>query len=400
VTLNWRHWIERTESRICLFIIDGLGGFPQDGQTELEAASPGFLNSLAPRASVGLLYPVAPGWIPGSVLGHLSLFGYPPDEFPVRRGPAEVLGAGGDILPGDLAIRANFCTFSDQGIIMDRRAGRIPSQESHALIAWLQQNISMVDKVQVIFLPGREHRFSIIMRGSELRGPLGDTDPGVVGKPLQFPRPLSEGAFKASKVVQNLNLRINGLLRSEPRANGVAFRGIDNAPDIPSFERRYLTPAAGVASYPVYRGIARLLGMKAKQVAASPDAYAEAARSFSPEIAFVYCHWKETDTAGEDGDFGQKVEEIRKVDAVVSAVHEALKPDVLVVTGDHSTPCYSRGHSFHPVPLLICAKNAIPSGVAGFTEREAAHGNLGVLQGADLLALAFAHAGKLRKAEL
>jgi 2,3-bisphosphoglycerate-independent phosphoglycerate mutase len=397
--VNWRDWIRPTASRICMFIVDGLGGFPVNGRTELETASPPFLNSLASHSSVGLMYPVVPGWIPGSVLGHLSLFGYPPEEFPVRRGPVEVLGAGGTLFPGDLAIRANLCTFSPDGIITDRRAGRISSEESHPIIAFLQQNISVIDRAQVIFLPGREHRFSIILRGTELRGPIGDTDPGTVGQPLQFPRPLSEGAFKASQIVQNLNLRINGLLKTQPRANGVAFRGIDNPPDLPTFQQRYLAPAAGIASYPVYRGIARVLGMTAVEVAAEPGAYADAARSLSGDITFIYCHWKGSDTAGEDGDFSRKVEEIRKADEAIAAVFEALKPDVLVVTGDHSTPAASRGHSFHPVPLLIHAREAFPSGVLAFSERECSRGNLGIIRGSELLPLVFAHAGKLRKAE-
>ncbi|MHA2620364.1 MAG: 2,3-bisphosphoglycerate-independent phosphoglycerate mutase [bacterium JZ-2024 1] len=397
--LTWRDWIQPNSTRMCVFIIDGLGGVPQSEGSELEIASPRFLNSLAARSSVGLMHPVAPGWIPGSILGHLSLFGYPPHQFPVRRGPVEVLGAGGTLLPGDLALRGNLCTFSPEGVVTDRRAGRISTEESRALIGMLQQNISEIDRTRVIFLPGREHRFSIVLRGTELWGPIADTDPGVVGQPLQQPRPLSERAFKASNLIRNLNIRVNKLLASHPRANGAVFRGIDNLPEIEPFERRYHTPAAGIASYPVYRGIARLLGMQTLEVTEDPASYATAAQSISSTIRFIYCHWKGTDTAGEDGDFARKVDQIRIADEVVRAVYEAMKPDVLVVTGDHSTPSVLRGHSFHPVPLLIHSSNALPSGVSKFTERECARGNLGILRGEDLLPLTFSHAGYLRKAE-
>lgn len=399
MSLAWRDWIRPGPSRICLFIVDGLGGFPHPERTELEVASPHFLNELAPRSSVGLIYPVAPGWIPGSILGHLSLLGYPPEEYPVRRGTVEVLGAGGTLLPGDLALRGNLCTFSEDGLVLDRRAGRIPTEESRSLLAMLQQNIPEIDRAQVIFLPGREHRFSVILRGTELRGPVSDTDPGETGKPLQTPRPLSEGAFKAANTVRNLNLRINDILRNRPQANGVVFRGIDNLREIESFEKRYGAAAAGIASYPVYCGIARLLGMTVVEVSEDPASYIHAIDSLRRETWFVYCHWKGTDSAGEDGDFERKVQQIRRADDVIAAVYDALKPEVLVVTGDHSTPAFSRGHSFHPVPVLIHSANALPSGVPVFTEREAARGNLGILRGADLMPLAFAHAGWLKKAE-
>ena len=392
------HWLRASDSRIALLIIDGLGGLPhpETGETELQSAETPFLDALSREASLGLLEPLAPGWTPGSLTGHLALFGYDPREFVVRRGPVEVLGAGFPLLPGDLAMRGNFVRMEGERIV-DRRAGRLPTERAHELLKKLQERIPTIDGCQVIFVPGKEHRFGVVLRGTEVDGPVSDTDPLQEGEPPREPRPLRPEAFPAAQKVLHLTRRIRSVLENEPDANMAVFRGIDNLPEIPSFRKRYGIAGTALASHPMYRGFAKLLGLEVRETEPTVESYAQ--HLDQVRSAFLYVHWKPADTAGEDGNWEARLRALSAADRLARAIWDQWKPEVFCVTGDHATPARLRGHSFHPVPLLIASPRAYPSRAEAFHEETCRQGPLGRIRGLELFPLLLAHAGRLRKVE-
>lgn len=385
-----------TPSRIVLLVVDGLGGLPrpEDGRSELEAAQTPHLDELARHSSLGLSQPVAPGITPGSGLSHLALFGYDPFVYGVGRGVLEAMGIDFPLRQGDVAVRGNLCTVNDRGIVTDRRAGRPPTEVTAEVCAQLRQ--IAIPGVEIFVEPVREHRFVLVLRGANLSAAIDETDPSRDGFPPRPATALSPAAATTAAIVREFIERARAILHGHERANMILLRGFSQAPDLPTFGEVYKLRAAAIATYPMYRGLAQLLGITllpsgstiADEFAAVRDAYAD--------YTFFYIHFKRSDSAGEDGDFAAKVAAIEQVDAALPTLLD-LKPDVLVVTGDHSTPAMLKGHSWHPVPLLLHSANCWPEGAAGFSERACARGFLGTFPAVNVMPLAMANAMKLSR---
>ncbi|HEX7089383.1 MAG TPA: 2,3-bisphosphoglycerate-independent phosphoglycerate mutase [Longimicrobiales bacterium] len=390
--------VEHGESRIVLVVMDGLGGLPdpESGRTELETASTPNLDRLARAAAVGMLEPVAPGISPGSGPGHLALFGYDPVRWNIGRGVLSALGVGFDLREGDVAARLNFATLDAEGRVVDRRAGRPSDAENRRLVERLRADVPAPEGVELFFEPEKEHRAVMVLRGGGLSAALSDTDPQETGVPPLHVRPLAEGAERTARIVQDILDAAARALADEPRANGLLARGFAAYERYPSLADRFKLRGLAIARYPMYRGLARLLGMDVAPVPETDEgSVATLERAFT-SYDFHFIHFKYVDSRGEDGDFLAKVKAIEAVDALIPRI-EALAPDVLIVTGDHSTPSRMRAHSWHPVPVLIASKWARGGGVTGFGERECRKGELGIFAAKHLMSLALAHAGRLAR---
>lgn len=393
--------ILEASTRIVLLVLDGLGDLPHaghGGRTPLEAARTPHLDRLAPASALGRILPVAPGITPGSGPGHLALFGYDPIATVVGRGVLEALGAGIELEPGDVAARANFCTVDGAGVVTDRRAGRIPSEECARLVARLESAASRFEDVSVMLEAGKGHRFVAVLRGPGLAGAVADADPHREGAPIPAARPLVPGpaAEKTARIVDAFVARAAEVLAGERPANAALMRGLSERPALPGFRERFGLRAAAIAAYPMYRGVAQLAGMGLFAVGEKPEDAFEAAARVWDEHDFFFLHVKATDMAGEDGSFEAKAAAIEAVDRALPRLLERA-PDVLCVTGDHSTPVAVAGHSWHPVPVLVHAPHAGADGAPRFHEREARAGSLGTFASKDLMAVLLANAGRLDK---
>ncbi len=398
--MDLRHLVQDNGSKIILFVWDGLGGIQSgpEGKTELEAARTPNADRLVAQGCCGLLDPVYPGVTPGSGPGHLGLFGYDPREYPIGRGALEAVGVGFDFRHGDVAARLNFCTLDPKGRITDRRAGRIPNEESKLVVAKLAAAVKEVDGVEVLWAPVKEHRALLVLRGTGLGDGLEDTDPQKTGvPPLDVKvRDDSKESARAAAVAREVLARAMKAIAGEKKANGVLARGFARRPHWPAMQERFGVRAAVIAGTPMYRGVAKLVGMEelpatnevAKDVASLAAAW--------DKYDFFFIHYKHTDKAGEDGNFEAKVHYIEEADGAIPAL-ERLSPDVLVVTADHSTPSAMKGHSWHPVPVLLWAKTARRDGVREFNEVACLRGGLGLRPSMHLMPLALAHAGRLAK---
>ena len=376
--------------------MDGLGGLPivENGPTELEAADTPNLDALARAGICGLHHPIGPGITPGSGPAHMALFGYDPIASNIGRGVLEALGVDFDLRPEDIAARGNFATMNRRGIITDRRAGRISSEQSTKLCDLL--NGMPLDGVRVFVRLVREHRFLAVFRDSRLTADLTDSDPqrdGLAPKPIEA---LNEQAVRAAAVANRFVAEANARLAGRRMANTVLLRGFSQHPRLPTMQERYLLQPAAIAAYPMYRGLAKLAGMEVLPTGPDPADEFEALSQYWSEHDFFFLHVKKTDAAGEDGDFERKVRAIEEVDALVPRLM-ALGPDVVVVTGDHSTPAALRGHSWHPVPVLLWSHRCRADGVVEFSERACRAGGLGRFPAVDIMPLALANALKLGK---
>lgn len=389
-------------TRIVLLVLDGLGDLPNPAhgmRTPLEAARTPNLDALAPSAALGRLLPVLPGVTPGSGPGHLALFGYDPVETVVGRGVLEALGAGMELKPGDVAARANFCTIDASGIVTDRRAGRIPNEKCAELVERLKAGASRFEDVEVVLQPGKGHRFVAVLRGPGLGGDVGDADPHKEGKPIPPAAVLAPGAAneKTARIVDAFVKRAAEVLKSESPANGALARGLSARPHFPGYRERFQLRAAAIAAYPMYRGVAQLAGMDLFVPPGEGAAEAIAiAKSKWADYDFFFLHVKGTDMAGEDGNFEAKVAVIEAADAALPQLL-ALGPDVLCVTGDHSTPTPMKGHSWHPVPALVHGRWCFADGFARFHEKHCRGGSFANLASRDLMAVLLANAGRLDK---
>jgi len=383
-------------SKIVMLVIDGLGGLPdpKSGKTELEIALTPHLDKLAQEGICGLIDPVSPGITPGSGPGHLALFGYDPLKFIIGRGVLEALGIDFDLKDTDVAARGNFCAIDDQGLIIDRRAGRISTEESRQLCELL--GLIKLNKTQLFVLPVRDHRFLLVLRGDNLSAAVGDTDPQRVGVAPNIAAPInSEGKITAHSVNQFIDMAAEILSRHYP-ANMILLRGFSRLPHFPSIKEIFkLTPAA-IVDYPMYKGLAKLVGMEVLATGSDiKEKLFTLAKHFN-EYDFFYVHVKKTDSAGEDGNFKEKARLIEEIDTALPVLTD-LKPEVIVVTGDHSTPAVLKGHSWHPVPLLLHSRWSRSGGVKEFSERVCASGGLGRFPAVEVMPLAMAHALKLTK---
>ena len=384
-------------TKIVFLVMDGLGGLPgPEGQTELETALTPNLDTLAKKNICGLLDPVGYGITPGSGPAHFALFGYDPVKNNIGRGILEGAGIDFPMTPRDLLIRINFATVDGEGLIVDRRAGRIDNETNRRICRKLQEGMKAPDNVEVIFQPVKEHRAVLVLRGEGLAEEIQETDPQQLGRPPLAPRALTPPAAATEKILSDVIAQAGRILADEPKANMMLLRGYAKYRRYPSLTERYGLNALAIASYPMYRGIARLLGMN---IAAPTETVAQEIALLQAEYHkydFFFVHVKATDSRGEDGNFAEKVKVIEEVDALLPEI-TALKPDVLVVTGDHSTPAVLASHSWHPVPVILAAPTCRPDLVSYFSERDCIRGGLGRMPMMYLMAQALAHARRLDK---
>jgi 2,3-bisphosphoglycerate-independent phosphoglycerate mutase len=384
------------ESKIVLLSADGLGGLPrpETGKSELETARIPNLNRLATIGACGLLRHVAPGITPGSGPGHLGLFGYDPLRYLVGRGVLEGLGIEFDLRAGDIAARGNFCTVDGAGLITDRRAGRIATD----LCIRLTERLRTVTLpgVEVFVEPVKEHRFVLVLRGVGLGGRLSETDPQALGK-LPLPvRALDTASARSAELVNTFVDRARTILADAAPANMVLLRGFDRLPDLPRFPEVFGLRAAAIAAYPMYRGLAKVVGMDVLKTGGTFADEVATLRQHWQSYDFFFLHYKDTDKAGEDGDFDAKVAALERLDTFVPDI-DALKPDVFVVSGDHASPSVLAAHGWQPVPVVIHSRYSGADPVTMFTERACAGGTLGILPAQHLMPLVMANALRLTK---
>jgi len=360
----------------------------------LETANTPNIDALTSEGECGLHLPIGFGITPGSAPGHLALFGYKPTDYPIGRGVVAALGIGFPIQPGDVAARVNFATRDEQGRITDRRAGRIPTEKCAELCALLS-SVS-IPGVELFIEPVKDYRAVVVFRGQGLSDHVEDTDPQATGVKPHDPKASSPKGEKTAQIAREFIRQGLELLKDRQPTNALLMRGFAELPHIPSMNERFGLDPVALAVYPDYKGVSRLVGMDVAEDLQDLDAQARALKDNWDRYTFFFVHYKYTDSKGEDGDFDAKVGEIEKVDKFVPRILE-LKPDVLVITGDHSTPAVMRAHSAHPVPFLLHAANLRPDAATEFGERSCARGAWGVISGVKLMPLALAAAEKLAK---
>jgi 2,3-bisphosphoglycerate-independent phosphoglycerate mutase len=387
----------KTKAKLALVVLDGLGDLAtrdQNFMTPLEAAKTPNLDQLARVGAQGRMIPVAPGITPGSGPGHLGLFGYDPLQYEVGRGVIEALGLGMELKSGDVAARANFCTLDDQGIVTDRRAGRVETKITEELCALISKKVKKVGDAQVIIKAGKGHRFVVVFRGPGLEGPLTDADPNREGAHIPTASavdPNSAKQKKTAELIAEFYKKALPVLAGKHPANGFLMRGIAHQPEIPVFEERYQLKPACLAVYPMYKGLAQLVGMTKIE---GPQTIAEQFERYLAEYDnydYFFIHYKYTDMYGEDGNFEAKKKAIEDFDAALPILLQK-QPEVLAITGDHSTPCPVRGHSWHPQPVLLVSPRSGWDKLERFTETGANLGSLGVFESKYLIRLMQANA--------
>ncbi len=385
-----------TPSKVILAVIDGLGGLPVDGRTELEVSQIPNLDRLASQSVCGLIDPIAPGITPGSGPSHLALFGYDPVRYQIGRGVLEAVGLGMHLDKGDLAARGNFATSNAKGIVIDRRAGRISTAKNQELCQALREQMETIDGVRVIIESGKEHRFVVVFKGEGLDDGVTDADPQKEGKKATQAVALREEAGPSAEVINAFIARATELLQDFYPSNTVLLRGFSKVPDIPTMGELFRVNAGAIASYPMYRGLARLVGMEVLETGETIEDEIETLRTHFRGFEFFFFHMKEPDMRGEDRDFQGKVASLEKIDSLMPEIL-ALAPDVVAVTGDHSTPSTLGSHSWHPNPVLIFSRYVRTDSVTRFTESACSMGGLGRISGVNLMPLLLANALKMKK---
>ena len=385
-----------TSSKIVLLVVDGLGGLahPDTRLSELETANIPNLDAMAQESACGLTTPVLPGVAPGSGPGHLALFGYDPLKHPIGRGALEALGIEVALQPGDVAARGNFCLVDGDGLLVDRRAGRIPTEFSAPLCERFDK--IEIDGVQMDVFPVQDYRFVLRLRGEGLSELISETDPQVTGAAALPVKPLTPEAKRTAELVNEFVSQASKLLAEEERANMVLLRGFAQMPNLPPMNDAYQLNTAGIAAYPMYRGLAEVAGMKVIPTGRTFGDEVETLRQNFDNHDFFFIHYKPADAAGEDGDFDAKVKCLEDLDPFIPQIRE-LNPDVFLVAGDHATPAIMAAHSWHPVPFMLHSKLTRGEGVPRFNERTCAQGSVGSILATQVMLLAMSHAGKLQK---
>lgn len=399
ITQVWEELVWDQGGKIIYLILDGLGGLPdpQRGETELQVANTLHLDQLARDSSCGLLEMVGPGITPGSGPGHLTLFGYDPLQYRIGRGVLSALGIGFDLQEGDVAARVNFATLDAQGNVCDRRAGRLSTEHNQRLCQKIKDRVHLGFEGDYFFMTVSEHRAVLVLRGHNLGGQLQDTDPQQVGMAPLSPMANTEASQPTAEIVESFIDQVNQVLADEYPANTILLRGFEQYRPLPSLADRFKLKGLCIADYPMYRGVSRLIGMDVVPPPGGLEARFQAlSHAFGEDYNFYFLHVKKSDSRGEDGDFDAKVAAIEAFDQLLPQVL-ALQPDVIVVASDHSTPATLGSHSWHPIPFLIHAPHVRVDAVDRFDEYACAQGSLGLRPGLDLMGLALANAGKLRK---
>jgi len=396
--------VEKNDSKILLVVLDGLGDIPSiDGKTPLEAAKTPNLDKLSKESALGMHIPVLPGITPGSGPGHLSIFGYNPLKYKIGRGILEALGVGLEVTKNDICIRANYAKVEEKDgklIVNDRRAGRLSTEENKKLTEKITKEIEEINGVKIFMKSGIEYRLAILLRFNEKVNEdmcdILETDPQNEGKEVISPEPLSEKAKIVSEILKEFLLRVREIIKNE-KGNYLLLRGYSTPPIIPNFSEIYKLKSLSIATYPMYKGLTKLIGMETVKV----DGFSikdeiDVLRKNYKNFDFIYLHIKKTDSYGEDGDFMNKLKVIEEFDSYLPEIL-SLNFDVLCITGDHSTPTIMKSHSFHPVPLLIHSPFVFKGLSERFTEKDCLKGELGTIKGEDIISLLLAHSKKLKK---
>ena len=386
----------QTESKLVMVVMDGIGGLPVRGKTELEAAKTPNLDRFTPNAICGLIDPISYGITPGSGPSHLALFGYDPFRHEIGRGVMEAMGIDIPLTKDDLAARGNFATIDEKGIIVDRRAGRISTEKNQEICKFLGNEIKEIEGIRISIYPGKEHRFVMVFQGGGLQDDLTDADPQKDGLRAKGTEALSQEARKTAEIVNLYWKKATEVLKPFHPANTILLRGFSRIPDIPMISKRFKLRPAAIATYPMYRGLARLVGMEVLKTGETLRDEVETLKKYFDRYDFFYIHFKKPDTAGEDGNFKMKVKAIEEIDRILPSVFK-LQPDVLVITGDHSTPAPLKSHSWHPNPVLLFSKYVRPDGIRRFTEKHCQKGQLGRFPAMDVIPLMLANGLKLKK---
>lgn len=390
-----------TDTKVLFVVLDGLGGCIGGVPTALERAKHPHLDRWARAGALGRWIPIAPGVTPGSGPGHFALFGYDPVTTEVGRGVLETMGLGVAVAPGDVTARANFATAGADGRLTDRRAGRIPTDEAAPLAKALGAAVPAIGDVRIEIHPGLQHRFALVLRGPDLHDAVSDTDPQQEGVTPLEPKALDAASQKTARVTAEFLAKAATFLAGQAKANTVLLRGFSGRPGLPTLrERARLRPVA-IAAYPAYLGVARILGMDVAPGVSPRSTIADEVsvleREWKNPYDFYFLHVKATDSAGEDGDEDRKARVIEEFDREVPRI-AALAPDVIVVTGDHSTPGPLKAHSWHGVPFLMTGPWVEPDDQTRFDERACAAGRFGGwFPALSILPTALAGAGKLAK---
>ncbi|MEW6482112.1 MAG: 2,3-bisphosphoglycerate-independent phosphoglycerate mutase [bacterium] len=382
-----------TEGKIIFLVMDGLGGLPINGKTELEAANKPNIDSLCKESILGLMDPIGPGVTPGSGPAHLALFGYDPLKYDIGRGLLSALGIGFPLSSSDVCARGNFCTI-ENGIITDRRAGRIATEKNRELCEILSK--IEIEGIKIFTIPEKEHRFVVIFRGEDLCSCLLDSDPQITGVPPLNVLPKIEVATGSAEIVNQWISKAGEVLKEQYPANMVLLRGFASYLNIPSFKELYKLNSCCIATYPMYKGLASLVGMDVLDCGESLETQVNTLHSSFSSYNFFFFHIKGTDKKGEDGDYEGKVKVIEDVDKIIPEILK-LNPDLFVITGDHSTPALLKSHSWHPVPLILYSKYCIPDGIKEFSERSASKGSLRRFPMQELMGLVLGYSKKLIK---
>ena len=393
----FRNQTKPGDKKIVMCILDGLGGLPKEpgGKTELESARTPVMDALAARSALGLSVPLGPGIAVGSGPGHLALFGNDTLECEIGRGPLEALGVDFDLHPDDVAARGNFCTIDENGLLTDRRAGRISTELSAQLVEKLMK--IKIEGVEIFVEPVKEHRLAFILRAPGLNTNVSDTDPLVTGVAPLKSKALDAGSEKTANYVNQFLEKAEMILKDEKPANMLLLRGFAKLPKVPTFAEMFKLNAACIAVNGMYRGVSRLAGMDILQVdgVTLKDEFTTLEQNW-PDYDFFYIHFKKTDTCGENGDFEGKVKAIEEFDEQLQRLL-ALEPDVIIITGDHSSPAILKSHSWHPVPLLLYSKYCREDAIPEFGERACARGSLGQIPARHIMPIALANAGRVAK---
>ncbi len=386
------------KSKIVLLVMDGLGGLPIEpgGKTELETAVTPVMDELAKNGILGQIISIRNGITPGSGPAHLALFGYDPMVYDIGRGALEASGVGMELQEGDVAARGNFCTLDENGEIIDRRAGRISTSEAIPIVERLKD--VQVPGVEIEVCHVKEYRFAVVMRGDNLEPDIKDTDPQRTGVSPLPAQAITKSSQKAADLYNQWIQKATKIINDLPKANGLTLRGFATHPGLPTYEDVYALDAACIAVYPMYRGVSKLVGMEVIDVVGdAPEDEFNTLEQVWNDYDFFFVHIKKTDSKGEDGDFYGKAKIIEGVDKALPRLLD-LQPDVLIITGDHSTPARLKSHSWHPIPFLLHAPATVrPDNQKSFGERACAQGGLSTFSALDTMSLALAHAKRLEK---
>lgn len=385
-----------TSSKMILLVVDGLGGLahPETKLSELETAKIPNLDEMAQESACGLTTPVLPGIAPGSGPGHLALFGYDPLKYMIGRGALEALGIDVDLQPGDVAARGNFCTVDGDGLLTDRRAGRIPTHLSTPLCERLDK--IELSGVQLDVYPVQDYRFVLRLRGTGLSEQITETDPQINGVSALEVKALEQNARKTAALVNEFVEEARKILAEEVPANMLLLRGWAQLPALPPMGSTYKLNPAGIAAYPMYRGLATVANMNIIPTGKNFSDEVQTLKENYDNHDFFFIHYKPADAAGEDGDFSAKVQALEALDTLIPSIR-TLNPDVFMVAGDHSTPAIMAAHSWHPVPFMLNSQLTKGEGIPSFDERSCGHGSIGRIPATSVMHLGLSHAGKLTK---